>query len=90
MVIGIKLIDDRTNHVNGKCIACIKENIIPKRFDIENPKKLYRIYSNIYRLFDIEGYFQSQYFMTFVDGFLHYVRVKPIRSKDETCKVLKE
>jgi len=28
--------------------------------------------------------------MTFVSGFLHYIRVKPIRSKDETSKVLKE
>jgi len=28
--------------------------------------------------------------VTFVDGFLYYVRVKPIRSKDEAFKVLKE
>ena len=28
--------------------------------------------------------------MTFIDGFLHYVRVKPIRSKDKASKVLKE
>jgi len=28
--------------------------------------------------------------VTFVDGFLHYVRVKPIRSKDEASKVLKK
>ena len=28
--------------------------------------------------------------MMFVDGFLHYVRVKPIRSKDKASKVLKE
>jgi len=57
MVIGIELIDDRTNHVDGECIACIKENIIPKRFNIENPKRLYRIFFDIYRPFDIEGYF---------------------------------
>ena len=26
--------------------------------------------------------------MTFVDGFLHYVRIKPIRTKDKASKVL--
>jgi len=26
--------------------------------------------------------------MTFVDGFLHYIRVKPIRTKDEASKAL--
>jgi len=57
---------------------------------VENPRRLYRIYSDVCEPFDIEDYFQSQYFMIFVDGFSYYVRVKPIRSKDEAFKVLKE
>jgi len=50
-VTGIELTDDRTNHVDGEYIACIKEkitqNIIPKRSDVENPRRLHRIYSDI-------------------------------------------
>ena len=57
---------------------------------MENPRRLYRIYSDVCEPFDIEDYFQSQYFMMFVDSFSYYVRVKPIRSKDEAFKVLKE
>jgi len=64
--------------------------MIPKKSDVENPRRLHRIYSNICGPFDIEGYSWSQYFVTFVDDFSHYVRVKPIRSKDEAFKVLKE
>jgi len=94
MVTGMELIDDNTNHADGKCIACIKgkttQNIISKKSDMENPRRLHRIYSDVCGPFDIEGYSQSRYFMTFVDSFSYYVRVKPIRSKDEAFKVLKE
>jgi len=94
MVTGMELIDDGTNHADGECIACIKEkttqNVIPKKSNVENPRRLHRIYSDVCGPFDIEGYSWSQYFVTFVDGFSHYVRVKPIRSKDEASKVLKE
>ena len=75
-------------------IACIKGkttwNVISKKSDVENPRRLHRIYSDVCGPFDIKGYSQSQYFVTFINGFLHYVRVKPIRSKDEASKVLKE
>jgi len=94
MVTGMELIDDGTNHADGECIACIKEkttrNVIPKKSDVENPRRLHRIYSDVCGPFDIEGYSWSRYFVTFVDSFSHYVRVKPIRSKDEASKVLKE
>jgi len=94
IVTGIELIDDGTNHTDGECIACIKGkttwNIIPKKSNVENPRRLHRIYSDVCGPFDIKGYSQSQYFMTFVDSFSHYIRVKPIRSKDEASKVLKE
>jgi len=94
MVTGMELIDDSTNHADGECIACIKGkttwNVIPKKSDVENPRRLHRIYSNVCGSFDIEGYSWSRYFVTFINGFSHYVRVKPIRSKDEASKVLKE
>jgi len=60
MVIGIELTDNGTNYVNNKCIACIKEKIIqnkiPKKSDVENPRRLYRIYSNVYKLFITNGH----------------------------------
>jgi len=94
MVTGIELIDDGTNHADSECIAYIKGkitwNMISKKYNMENPRRLHRIYSNVYGPFDIEGYSQSQYFVMFINSFSHYVRVKPIRSKDEASKVLKE
>jgi len=63
MVTGMELIDDSTNHVDGECIVCIKGkttwNVIPKKFDMENPRRLHRIYSDVCGSFDIEGYSQS-------------------------------
>ena len=51
MVTGIELIDNGTNWVDGKCIICIKgkttQNIISKKSDVENPRRLHRIYSHI-------------------------------------------
>jgi len=42
------------------CISCIKgkrtQDVIPKKSDTENPRKLYKIYSNICGLFDVERY----------------------------------
>jgi len=94
MVTGMELIDNGTNHTDSECIACIKgkttQNVIPKKSNVENPRRLHRIYSDVYGPFDIEGYSWSQYFVMFVNSFSHYVRVKPIRSKNEASKVLKE
>jgi len=63
MVTGMELIDDGTNHADGECIACIKEkttrNVIPKKSDVENPRRLHRIYSDVCGPFDIEGYSRS-------------------------------
>jgi len=94
MVTKMELIDNSTNHANSEYIACIKgkitQNVIFEKSDIENPRRLHRIYFNICGPFDIKGYSQSQYFMTFVDSFSHYVRIKPIRSKNKASKVLKK
>jgi len=60
MVTGMELIDDGTNHADGKCI---KEkttwNVIPKKSDVENPRRLHRIYSDVCGPFDIKGYSRS-------------------------------
>jgi len=63
MVTGMELIDDGINHTDGEYIAYIKgkttRNMIPKKSNVENPRRLYRIYSNICGPFDIKGYSQS-------------------------------
>jgi len=56
--------------------------------DIENPRRLHRIYSDVCGPFDVEEYSRCRYFVTFVDGFSHYVRIKPIRTKDKASKML--
>ena len=71
-------------HLKGKSTC----NVIPKKLDVKNPWRLYRVFLDVYGPFDIEEHNQCQYFVTLIDGFLHYMWVKPIRSKDETPKVL--
>jgi len=94
MVTGIKITDDVPNDINREYEVCLKGkttwNVIPKKSDVENPRRLHRIYSDVCGPFDVEGYSRCQYFVTFIDGFSHYMKVKPIKSKDEAPRVLME
>jgi len=94
MVTGMEMTDDAPDDIDGECEACLKgkttRNVIPKKSDIENPRRLHRIYSDVCGPFDVEGYSQCRYFVTFIDGFSHYIRVKPIKSRDETPRALME
>jgi len=60
MVTGMEIIDDVLNHNDREYKACLKgkttRNVIPKKSDVENPRRLYRIYSNVCGPFDVEGY----------------------------------
>jgi len=60
MVIGMKIIDNVLNHNNGECKAYLKGkttwNVIPKKSDVENPKRLHKIYSDVCGPLDVEGY----------------------------------
>jgi len=92
MITGMEAKIEKDNTIYTHCISCLKgkktRDIIPKKSDVKNPRKLHRIHSNVYGPFDVERYSQCRYFVTFVDAFLHYVRIKPIRTKDEASKVL--
>ena len=94
MVTGMEITGDAPDNIDGKYEACLKgkttRNVILKKSDIENPRRLHRIYSDVCGPFDVEGYSQCQYFVTFIDGFSHYMRVKPIKSKDEAPRALME
>jgi len=60
MVTGMEIIDDVLNYNDGEYKVCLKgkttQNVIPKKSDVENPRRLYRIYSNVCGPFDVEGY----------------------------------
>ena len=92
MVTGMEAETEKDGAVHTHCISCLKgkrtRDVILKKSDVENPRRLHRIHSNVCGPFDVEGYSRCRYFVTFVDGFSHYVRIKPIRTKDEASKVL--
>jgi len=94
MVTGIKITDNALNHNGREYEVYLKGKttwkVIPKKSDVKNPRRLHRIYSDVYGPFDIEGYSQCQYFVTFIDSFFYYMRVKPIKSKDEVPRALME
>jgi len=92
IVLGIEAKNIKHSSVNAQCIPYLKEKrthgVIPKKSNVENPRRLHRIYSNVYGLFDVKGYSWCKYFVTFVDGFSYYIRVKSIRTKDKASKAL--
>jgi len=51
MVTGMEAKMDRDSAEHTHCISCIKgkrtRDVIPKKSDVENPRRLHRIYSNV-------------------------------------------
>jgi len=92
MVLGIEAENNKRSGMDAQCIPCLKgkktRDVIPKKSNVENPRRLHRIYSDVCGPFDVEGHSRCKYFVTFIDGFSHYIRVKPIRTKDEASKTL--
>jgi len=90
----MEITDNTLNYNDGEYEVYLKEkttwNVIPKKSDVENPRRLHRIYSDVYGPFDVEGYSQCRYFVTFIDSFFYYMRVKLIKSKDEAPRALME
>jgi len=77
MVTGLEITNEETTDADEHCIPCLKgkttHNVIPKKSDVENPKRLHRVFSDVCGPFDVEGYSQCRYFVTLIDGFSHYV-----------------
>jgi len=92
MVTGIKMLDNADIDEESYCVLCLKEKttweIISKQFDVRNPRRLHRIFLDVCRLLDIEGYSQCCYFVTFINGHSHFMRVKLIRTKNKASEVL--
>ena len=77
IVMGLEITNEETTDADEHCIPCLKEktthNVIPKKSDIENPKRLHRVFSDVCGPFDVKGYSWCHYFVTLIDGFSHYV-----------------
>jgi len=94
MVTGLEITNKETTDTDEHYIPCLKGkttcNIIPKKSDVENPKRLHKVFLDVYGPFDVERYSWYRYFVTLIDGYSHYVRVKPIRTKDKASGILTE
>jgi len=92
MVIGLEIIDTGTTEANEPYASCLRGkstwSVISKKLDVDNPRRLHRLFSDVCRPFDVEGHSKCHYFITLIDGFLHYMRVEPIRTKNEAPRVL--
>ena len=96
MVTGMRVLSDEESGEKKEhkthCIPCLKGKTtrepISKKSTVENPKVLHRVFSDVCGPLDIEGYQKCRYFVTLIDGYSHYMRVQPIRSKDEAPRVL--
>jgi len=74
------------------CIPCLKGKttckVIPKKYNVKNPRRLHRIFSDVCGPLNVKGYSRCCYFITFVDGYSHFMKVIPIRTKDKVSEVL--
>jgi len=89
---SLEITNEETTDTDEHCIPCLKGkttcNIIPKKSNVKNPKRLHRVFSDVCGPFDVEGYSWCRYFVTLIDGFSHYVQVKSIKTKDKVSGML--
>ena len=60
MVTGMEAKMEKNSAAHTHCISCLKgkrtRDIIPKKLDIENPRRLHRVYSDVCGPFDVKEY----------------------------------
>ncbi|KAJ3557078.1 hypothetical protein NM688_g1664 [Phlebia brevispora] len=75
------------------CKLCLKgkqaRKVIPKKSDVENPRVLHRVYSDICGPMQMQMRSSHQYFVTHIDGKAHYTDVQLLKTKAETFAVFK-
>ncbi|THG98315.1 hypothetical protein EW026_g3858 [Hermanssonia centrifuga] len=69
------------------CTPCLEGKLarkaIPKASNVENPRILYRVYSDLCGPFQTQTRSGYRYFITFIDGKSHYLAVYLLKTKDE-------
>ncbi|KIL57633.1 hypothetical protein M378DRAFT_16140, partial [Amanita muscaria Koide BX008] len=91
MVKGMEINDDDAHE--STCVPCLQgkqtRNDIPKESDTTHPRILYRIHSDVCGPMETQSRQGERYFLTFIDGNTHHVKVKLLHTKDETSAALK-
>jgi len=86
-------ITDIDSHDSSICKACFEGKQtrapIPKVSDVQNPSVLHRVYSDLVGPIEPQGRNGERYFMTFLDGYSHYLKVVLLKSKNEVEEQLK-
>ena len=91
MVTGMEISSDDAS--GSTCIPCLEgkqtRDEIPKESTTKHPRVLHRIYSDLCGPMQTQSRHGELYFLTFIDGNTHYVKVRLLKSKAETCALLK-
>ena len=91
MVTGMEIGSDDVT--GSTCVPCLEgkqtRDEIPKKSTTTHPRILYRIHSDLCGPMETESRQGERYFLTFIDGNTHHVKVKLLRTKDATCQALK-
>ena len=86
--------DISSDDISGStCIPCLKGkqtwDEILKESSTKHPHILHQIYSDLCGPMQTQSCHGELYILTFIDGNTHYVKVKLLKSKAETCEALK-
>ena len=91
MVTGMDISSDDTS--GSTCVPCLEgkqtRDQIPKESSTKHPRILHRIYLDLCGPMQTQSRHGELYILTFIDGNTHYVKVKLLKSKAETCAALK-
>ena len=74
------------------CIPCLEGKQmwykIPSQSKTIHPRLLYRVYSDLCGPMQTRSHQGEYYFLTFIDGNAHHVKVKLLVTKSKTCKMI--
>ena len=89
MVIRMKISPDDTT--GQTCVPCLEgkqmQTEIPSQSDITHPRVLHCVYSNLCGPMQMQLCQGELYFLTFIDGSAHHIKVKLLATKSETCQI---
>jgi hypothetical protein len=93
MVKGMKITDFRKHTHKEICVPCLKgkhaRDTIPKETHSENHGILYRVSSDLCGPMEVQTPRGEKYFLTFIDGNSHYLKVKLLWLKSNTFSAIK-
>ena len=75
------------------CVPCLEgkqqmRDKIPSQSKTIHPRLLYHVYSDLCKPIQTQLHQGKYYFLTFIDGNAHHVKVKLLVTKSKTCKII--